>query len=51
MQLEIVGNRKRKALLVAMSSLFFMGQANASWLAHSKDFTNWEKGITQDCTE
>lgn len=51
MQLGIMGNRKRKAFLVAMSSLFFMGQANASWLAHSKDFTNWEKGITQDCTE
>lgn len=51
MQLEIVDNRKRKALLVAISSLFFMGQANASWLAHSKDFTNWEKGMTHDCTE
>jgi hypothetical protein len=51
MQRELVSNRKKKALLVAMSSLLFIGQADASWLAHSKDFTNWKKSTTRDCTE
>lgn len=46
-----MGNRKKALLVAAIPSLLFMGQVNASWLAHSKDFTNWKKGTTQDCTE
>ena len=44
---------KMTAKLVLATSLSFaaMGQANASWLAHSKDFTDWKPSGNSECTE
>jgi len=40
-----------KLLFLSALPFAFMSQANASWNAHSKTFSDWESGEKQECTE
>lgn len=51
MQRNYIGKLGIKMLLISASPFVFTSQANASWSAHSKNFSNWEVGEKQECTE